>query len=506
MTARDGSDVPPRAGRREWVGLAVIALPCLLYSMDLTVLNLALPALSAALAPSATELLWIVDIYGFSVAGFLIPMGMLGDRIGRRKLLLVGAAAFGIASVLAAYATSAASLIALRFVLGVAGATVAPSTLSLIRNMFHDAEERRVAIGVWITAYSVGAAIGPVVGGALLEIYWWGSVFLVGVPVMVLLLAVGPALLPEYRDPRVARIDVASVLLALVAVLATIYGVKRWSAEGVSAFALAAIVAGAVLGVSFVRRQRALAVPMVDLRLFHTPGFAVALTVYGLAGFSMLGVYIMVGQYMQLVLGLSPFEAGLWNLPFSFVFVVGSMLTPRLARRFGTRRVMAVGLMLATLGYALLAQVTLGWTVGAVVATYLVYATGFAPVFTLATDVVVGNAPPASAGVASALSETGSELGGALGVAIMGSVGMAIYRLALAETLPPGVVADVRDVLSGTLGGVMAQAQMLSPEAATALTESARGAFVRGVRATAWVACAVSAASAWLVWWKLRGD
>lgn len=498
------TDTVPRAGRREWIGLAVIALPCFLYSMDLTVLNLALPALSADLAPSATQLLWIVDIYGFSVAGFLIPMGMLGDRIGRRKLLLIGAAAFGVASVLAAYASSAASLIVLRFVLGVAGATLAPSTLSLIRNMFHDAEERRVAIGVWITAYSVGAAIGPVVGGALLQVYSWGSVFLVGVPVMVLLLAVGPVLLPEYRDPDAAPIDVASVVLSLAAVLVTIYGVKRCAGEGVSAIALAAIGAGALLGALFVRRQRALAVPMIDLRLFHAPGFAVALTVYGLAGFSMLGVYILLGQYMQLVLGLSALEAGLWNVPFSAVFVVGSMLTPRLARAFGTRRVMMGGLALATLGYVLLAQLTVAWTVGWVVATYLVYATGFAPVFTLATDVVVGSAPPESAGVASALSETGAELGGAVGVAIMGSIGMAIYRLTLADALPAGLAADVRDVLSGTLGGAIAQAQLMSAEAGAMLVDSAREAFVRGVRVAAWIAAGISAFSAVLVTWKLR--
>ena len=195
------SAAPARAGRREWIGLAVIALPCLLYSMDLTVLHLAVPALSADLKPSSAQLLWIIDIYGFLVAGSLITMGTLGDRIGRRRLLLIGAAAFAVASVLAAFSTSAEMLIATRALLGVAGATVAPSTLSLIRNMFLDARERTVAISVWITAYSVGAAIGPLIGGVLLEYFWWGSVFLISVPVMALLLAVGPALLPEYRDP-----------------------------------------------------------------------------------------------------------------------------------------------------------------------------------------------------------------------------------------------------------------------------------------------------------------
>src|SRR5215216_3791493 len=191
----------PMATRREWIGLAVIALPCLLYAMDLTVLTLAVPSLTADLHPSATELLWIVDIYGFLVAGCLITMGTLGDRIGRRRLLLTGAAAFGAASVLAAFSTSPEMLIASRAILGIAGATLAPSTLSLIRSMFHNPHQRTVAIGIWIASFSAGAAIGPLVGGVLLERFWWGSVFLLAVPVMALLLAVGPRLLPEHKDP-----------------------------------------------------------------------------------------------------------------------------------------------------------------------------------------------------------------------------------------------------------------------------------------------------------------
>src|SRR5918994_729887 len=198
---------PPKAGRREWIGLAVLALPCLLYSMDLTVLHLAVPALSADLNPTSAQLLWILDIYGFVVAGMLIPLGTLGDRIGRRRLLLIGAAAFGVGSILAAFSASAGMLIATRALLGLAGATLAPSTLSLVTNMFLDAKQRTIAIGVWIASYSAGAAIGPVVGGILLEYFWWGSVFLIAVPVMVLLLILGPLLLPEYKDPNAGRQD-----------------------------------------------------------------------------------------------------------------------------------------------------------------------------------------------------------------------------------------------------------------------------------------------------------
>lgn len=211
---------PTRAGRREWIGLAVIALPCLVYAMDLTVLNLALPAISAQLTPTSAQQLWIIDVYGFLVAGFLITMGTVGDRIGRRKLLLIGAAAFAVASTIAAFSTSAGMLIAMRALLGIAGATLAPSTMSLIRNMFHDPRQRQFAIGVWIASFSVGSAIGPLVGGALLQFYWSGSVFLVAVPVMVLLLIVGPSLLPEYRDPNAGRIDPLSVTQSLFAVLA----------------------------------------------------------------------------------------------------------------------------------------------------------------------------------------------------------------------------------------------------------------------------------------------
>ena len=233
MSAEASGDTPAKAGRREWMGLAVIALPCAVYSMDLTVLNLALPALSEDLAPSSSQLLWIVDIYGFMVAGLLITMGTLGDRIGRRRLLLIGAAAFAAASVFAAISTSAEMLIAARALLGVAAATLAPSTLALIRNMFADPQERTFAIGVWITSFSGGAAIGPLVGGLLLERFWWGSVFLLALPVMALLLAVGPRLLPEFRDPEAGRLDLISAAASLVAVLAVIYGLKQIAQDGV---------------------------------------------------------------------------------------------------------------------------------------------------------------------------------------------------------------------------------------------------------------------------------
>jgi len=348
----------PRATRREWAGLAVLALPCMLYSMDLTVLNLAVPRISADLRPSSAQQLWIVDVYGFMVAGSLITMGTLGDRIGRRRLLLLGAASFGAASVLAAFAASAALLIAARALLGVAGATLAPSTLALVRNMFLDPHQRTIAIGVWITSFSAGGAIGPLAGGVLLGSFWWGSVFLIGVPVMLLLLlVVGPVLLPEYRDPHAGRVDLPSVALSLAAVLAVIYGLKQLAQNGAGWAPALAVAAGLGLGVVFVRRQQALRDPLVDLGLFRVGAFSAALAINTCSFFVAFGSFFYLAQYLQLVLGLTPLQAGLWTVPSALGFIAGSLLTPPLVRRVRPALVMAGGLVLAAAGFGLLTRV-----------------------------------------------------------------------------------------------------------------------------------------------------
>jgi DHA2 family multidrug resistance protein-like MFS transporter len=498
-------ETPQRATRKEWIGLAVIALPCLLYSMDLTVLFLAVPSLTADLNPTATQLLWITDIYGFMVAGSLITMGTLGDRIGRRRLLLMGAALFGIASVLAAFSRSAETLIATRALLGVAGATVAPSTLSLIRNMFTDAHQRTFAIGIWVTSYSVGAVIGPLLGGLLLEHFWWGSVFLLAVPVMGLLLVVGPMLLPEFRDPSAGRLDLVSAAMSLVAVLGIIYGLKRIAAEGPSWFPILAILGGLAIGVAFVARQHRLADPLIDLRLFSAPGFSASLATYLLSIFVLFGIGLLTAQYFQLVLGLSPMRAGLWTLASALGFIVGSMCAPFLVRRVRPAYVMGGCMAASTVGFILMTQVEGGAGLAFVVAGQVVIAIAIAPVVTLATDLIVGTAPPERAGAAAAISETSAEFGGALSIALLGSIATAAYRTRMAGAPADGVTADAMTAARSTLGGAVAAAERLPTEQGAQLLDVARNAFTTSLEVTAAISAILALATAIMATLALRG-
>jgi DHA2 family multidrug resistance protein-like MFS transporter len=489
--------IPERAGRREWIGLAVIALPCLLYSMDLSVLNLAVPELSADLRPSGTELLWIVDIYGFFVAGALITMGTLGDRIGRRKLLMIGAAAFGAASVLAAFSTSAGMLIVARALLGLAGATLAPSTMSLIFTMFRDPQQRTVAIGVWIASYSAGAAVGPLLGGVMLEFFWWGSVFLLGVPVMALLLLVGPRLLPESRDEDAGRLDLPSAALSLAAVLLVVYGLKTAAQDGFAGEAIAAIALGAVVALVFVRRQLRLPNPLIDLDVFRRRAFSASLLTNMLGFFAAFGAFFFVAQYLQIVAGLSPLEAGLWSLPSSAGFVVGAMLGPVLLKRIRPGHLMALGLALGAAGFGVLTQ-TDGLAI--LVAGSVLFSLGLAPVAAVGTDLIVGSAPPEQAGAASGISETSAELGGALGIAVLGSVGAAVYRSQAEAGSPEGASAAAR----GTAGGAVAEAERLGNGLGGQVLAAAQDAFTEALQVTALVSAGLLAASSVLAWVLLR--
>lgn len=479
------STVPALAGRREWIGLGVLALACLLYVMDLTVLHLAVPSLSADLQPSSSQLLWIVDIYGFVVAGSLITMGTLGDRIGRRRLLLIGAAAFGIVSVLAAFSTSSPMLIVSRALMGVAGATLAPSTLSLIFNMFQNPRQRSIAIGWWIASFSAGSAIGPVLGGILLEHFWWGSVFLLALPVMALLLVLGPRVLPEYRDPEAGRLDLRSAGMSLGAVLLMIFGLKHIAQDGIGWLAVLSILTGLAVGALFIRRQQALADPLIDPRLFRNPAFSASLVTYLLSVFVAIGYFLFVAQYLQLVLGLTPFQAGMWSLPSAIGFTAGSQLGPRLLRGVRPAIVMSSGLLLSAIGLGVLLGVGGSSSLAVLVTGSFIVAIGLAPVITLATELIVGSAPPEKAGAASGISETGGEFGGALGLAVLGSIGTAVYRNGVGRNLPAGIPAATADVARDTLGGAVAAATQLPGRMGLELLEAAREAFTDGLRVTA---------------------
>ncbi|MEJ0040212.1 MAG: MFS transporter [Gammaproteobacteria bacterium] len=480
----------PRATRREWIGLGVLTLPCVLYSMDLTVLNLAVPQLAQDLKPSASQMLWIVDIYGFLLAGALITMGTLGDRIGRRRLLMIGATVFGIVSVLAAFAPTAQMLIAARALLGLAAATLAPSTLSLIRNMFLDDRQRTLAIGIWGAGFSSGAAIGPFVGGILLERFWWGSVFLASVPVMALLLVLAPRLLPEFRDPQCGRMDIVSAALSLAAVLSIIYGIKRMAEMLVFSFEHAAfIAAGIALAVVFVRRQLRLADPLIDLAMFRIRALRASLSINIIGLFAAFGFFLLISQYFQLALGMGPLEAGLWSAPSGPAFIIGSLATPALANRIRPANLLAGAFIIGAIGLLVIAYAAAHPSMGLFMAGYVAFCLGIAPMGTLTTDIVMSTVPPERAGAASGISETSFELGGALGIALLGSFVAALYRSSTAGLMPLTQV-DITPAKE-TLAGAVAVAKQLPPEIGGPLLAIARQAFVDAFAQAALVAAAL---------------
>ncbi|MGW5676582.1 MFS transporter [Streptomyces sp. NPDC003860] len=478
-------EAPARAGRREWIGLGVLALPTMVLSMDLTVLHVAAPSLSAELAPTGGQLLWILDVYGFLVAGFLMTMGTLGDRIGRRRLLLVGAAAFAAASVLAAFANGAELLILARGLLGVAGATLMPSTLALLTTMFRDPAQRTFAFALWMTCFTAGEAIGPLVGGAMLQHFWWGSVFLIGVPVMLLLLVTGPLLLPEQRGATAGRFDLTSALLSLVAVLSVVYGAKRLAGAGASLEVLAWVVGGLLVGAVFLRRQSRSAEPLVDLGLFRLPAFSAALGTQTLAVCAMAGSQLLVMQYLQTAIGLTPLQAGLWTLPSVLSGIAATLLVPALVRRVRPAAVIVCGLAAAGAGAVVVAgtaaETSLAWTV----AGFTVLYAGVPPTLALTTEAIVGSAPPERAGLASGISQSGAELGLAAGMAFLGSVSMAVYQGRLDETAPASLDAAALGEAKETAGGALAVAERLPEGPGAALREAARFAVADGLRTAA---------------------
>ncbi|MFI7574933.1 MFS transporter [Micromonospora sp. NPDC049497] len=473
------------AGRREWIGLAVLALPTLLLALDLSVLYLALPSLSTDLGADSTEQLWITDAYGFLIAGFLVTMGTLGDRVGRRRLLLIGATAFAVVSVVAAYAPNPELLIAARALLGVAGATLMPSTLALISTMFRVPAQRAVAVGVWMSCFMGGMAVGPVIGGVLLEHFWWGSAFLLGVPVMVLLLVTAPALLPEHRASSPGRPDLVSVALSLVTILPVVYGLKELARHGWRGLPVLAIVAGVASGALFVRRQRRLADPLIDVRLFARRTFTAALVLFLLNGLLMGGTFLLLSQWLQLVGGLSPLRAGLVLVPQALAMIAATTLAPLLARRIRPGHVMAVGQVVTAAGFLLLTGVDSGGPLLLVLVAFVVASVGIALPSALVTDLIVGSAPPERAGSAASMSETSGELGIALGVATLGSLAAAVYRDELGRTLPAGVTAEAAEGARDGLAAATTVAGDLPAGLGAELLAAARAAYTSGLEVTA---------------------
>ncbi|MCF3175303.1 MFS transporter [Streptomyces sioyaensis] len=494
-------DDQPRPGR--WLALAVLVLAVLLVGVDATVLGLATPFLSEDLRPSGTQLLWIGDIYSFVIAGLLVSMGSLGDRIGRKKLLLIGSVGFGAMSVLAAYASSAEMMIAARALQGVAGATLMPATLALIRNLFHDPRERSLAIGIWGAMASAGMAVGPVLGGFLLGHFWWGSVFLINLPVMALLVAVGAKVIPESRNPDPGPWDIPSVLLSLVGIVAVVYAVKEAAVEGYRwDIALAAAI-GVLALVWFVRRQLTLPSPLLNMKLFAHRGFSGAVLADLLTILGLSGLVFFLSQFLQMVQQRSPLNAGLVELPAAVGAVGAGLAAGWVARKLSVRIVVAGGL--AVVGLSLVGCTTLHADTGTAALCFILFIVGVGAgfSFTVTADVILSNVPKEEAGAASAVSETAYELGAALGIALLGSIVTSIYR---GFATPAGVSEPAADAARESLGGAVETAGQLPADQGAALVKAAQDSFVNGVDVAAGVGAVVLLAAAGAAWFLLRGQ
>ncbi|NUR69263.1 MAG: MFS transporter [Hamadaea sp.] len=487
--------VESKAGSREWIGLAVLVLPCLIISMDVSILFLALPFISEGLQPTATQQLWIMDAYGFGLAGALITMGSLGDRIGRRKLLLIGAAAFGAVSVAAAYSGSAELLIASRAVLGIAAATLMPSTMALIRNMFHNEKERKSAIGIWTGSLTSGIMLGPIIAGLMLDHFWWGSVFMINLPAMALLLVLAPFLLPEFKSPENGRFDLLGAAISLFAIVAVIYGIKQLAVEGFEIVPLAAVVVGLAFGLLFIRRQLGHPAPLIDMRLFKNSPFTMSILTKVITGFGLTGIGLYANQYLQLVMGMRPFTAALWSLVTIPAVMVAMFLSVGLAAKVRPSRIIGTGLVVMTLGFGVLYLLAPDAELWQLLVGSGAVAAGMMMTAPLIADLVLTAAPPERAGAASALAETSDELGTALGVAILGTVGAAVYHHQMLDTAIPGAPAAAVDAAHSTLGGAFQVAAALPPEVAGPLLTAAREAFTHGMNFAALTGAGVS-----LVW------
>jgi len=503
MSTVTASEIP-QAGRREWLGLAALALPTFIVAIDIFVLLLALPALSADLGPDSNQQLWILDIYGFILAGFTVTLGTLGDRIGRRRLLLMGAAAFGLASLLCAYAPNAETLILGRALLGVAGASLMPSTLALITNLFQDPKQRAMAFGMWGGTFTLGMIIGPIIGGVLLENFWWGSVFLLALPIMFGLLIVGPKLLPEYKNGQPGRLDPLSVVLSLAMWLPVIYGIKELARNGWDVVPVLAVVLGLTSAYLFGRRQNRIPDPLLDLSLFKNR--SISTTLISQLAYSVVGggVMLFMMLYFQLVKGLSTVEAAFAMAPGMVAAIVGFTTLPRLATKIRPA-------ILISAGMAGISVVLLGFTqVGAESSTAMLIV-GFvvlsfcgSPLVSLGMNLVLGSAPPEKAGSAGSMAQMSNEFGGTLGSALLGTIGYAVYRSQVADSIPSDLPAEAAATAEDSIAGASAVASSLPDQLAAALLGPAREAFTTGLNTVAGVGAVLMAAVAVLIAVTLR--
>ncbi|WP_424187327.1 MFS transporter [Actinokineospora sp. G85] len=486
MNGQGTASPQARAGTRQWLGLIFLLLPTMLLTIDLGVLWLATPSLAADLGPTSTQLLWINDIYGFVIATLLVLMGNVGDRVGHRRLVMLGALVFTAASLVAAFAPNPETLIAARALLGLAGATIIPCTLALISNMFADPGQRSRAIALWVSALSAGVAIGPVISGVMLQSFWWGSVFLIGVPVMIGTLVVTPLAVPETSNPTARSLDKVSVPLLLLTLLPLVYAIKRIGEHGVDPLMVVSLAVAVVFGVLFTRRQRTLEDPLLALSLFGDRTFSAALLLLFVGLAAMNGVGYLVPQYLQLVADLPSVTAGLLMVLPAVGLIIGSQLTPVVAKSVRPAYVVAGGALIAAAAFTLMANVP-GDSSGVLptMAGGFLMMFGLAPITVLGTAIAVGAAPAERAGQASSVGQTAYELGLAFGIAATGSVVAAVYRAEVTagapEAAPDAAVGEIANNLSGGL----ALAERLAGEVGSTMTSVVRGAFTSGFHTAA---------------------
>lgn len=465
---------------RKWATVAVGCLAIVVLSVDLTALHLAIPGLVADVDPSANQILWIADSYGFALAGLLVTMGVLGDRIGRKKLFLIGTVAFGAASLLTAYAWNAETLITARTLLGVAGATIMPSTLSIVRNVFTDPRERTAAVGITMGVGALGVGLGPVFGGLLLDHFWWGSVFLINVPLMAAACVAGSAVLPESRDPRPRRLDVVSVPSSIAGVLGFVYAVKEAAADGpAQGRVVVSLLVGVVAGGLFVRRQMRVDNPLIDVALFRRKAFTGSILANGMAMFALVAQSLLFAQYFQLVLGWSPLKSGLAGLPGGICAMLGGIAAAPLITALGRARVVATGMTVAGCGFTLYTLSGASSTYPLLVLGMVPCAVGMGMAMTVTGDTILASVPKDRAGAASAISETATELGAALGMALLGSILNAVYRGSV--EVPADVPESARGSVEDSVGAAQHSAGTMPADLASRVVDASRDAYVTGM-------------------------